>query len=161
MQNIPYIKDTRKEINALNAFAMDETKPETILDILGKLIQIKKHPKYSQDKFWIGCAVNIHCVHAYRVQIETVHLSIAPKDNDINVAIIPKTGNDTNVVTKSKTWDDFLKWARMNTAQSRLKEFESLKVEEEGDRVTIYGQEEGMGKLMVEKYFRGSDICWK
>lgn len=160
-KNIPYIKDIRKEINACNQFMEMDENPKVVMELISKLIEIKKHFKYSQDKFWVGCAINVHCALSYRVQIETVYLSIAPHDNDMDVAIMDKSGNDNNIATKTKTWADFLKWARMHTTESRFKEFENLQVEQNDEsKLTIYNLAEGMGRRMIEQYFKGVEIEW-
>ena len=128
MQNITYIFDTQKELNAINKFTMEGFKPDYVIELIGKLIEIKRHSKLGKENFWKGCAVNLSDVYAYRVKIETVYPTIAPPSSfpkssvgNLNTNNAPSKDDSRIVSTATPTdpWENFIHWTKKLTKSSQ------------------------------------------
>ncbi|HRG77844.1 MAG TPA: hypothetical protein PLX69_25010 [Leptospiraceae bacterium] len=123
MQNITYIFNTQKELNAINKFTMEGFKPDYVIELIGKLIEIKRHAKFKKDSFWQGCAVNLSDAYNYRVKIETVYPTIAtitpPTVGVENFQ--PATTNQPANTIKFPTdpWENFIHWTKKLTKSSQ------------------------------------------
>jgi hypothetical protein len=117
MQNITYIFDTQKELNAINKFTMEGFKPDYVIELIGKLIEIKRHSKLGKENFWKGCAVNLSDVYAYRVKIETVYPTISTGGQ----ASLPVASRDAihRVSLPTDPWETFLHWTKKLTKSSQ------------------------------------------
>ena len=137
MQNITYIFDTKKELNAINKFTMEGFKPDYVIELIGKLIEIKRHTKLGKENFWKGCAVNLSDVYAYRVKIETVYPTIAPPSSfpksppiaaahlqpgyigNLNTNNAPSRDAIHRVSLPTDPWENFIHWTRKLTKSSQ------------------------------------------
>lgn len=150
MKKIPYIRDTKKEIHAINSFMMEGEKPETIMMLVDKLIAIKQNPKYTSDKFWVGCAINIYCLMAYRVQIETVYLSLFPQEikNEPEQKEVP--------MEIKKDWTSFLKWSEKNLTISTRTKLPPLFQKIEKGIIYLTDPDDTTIKNLIQVYFENS-----
>jgi len=126
MQNITYIFSTQKELNAINKFTMEGFKPDYVIELIGKLIEIKRHNKLGKENFWKGCAVNLSDVYAYRVKIETVYPTIAPPSSfptssvgNLNTNNAPSRDAIHRVSLPTDPWETFLHWTKKLTKSSQ------------------------------------------
>ncbi len=126
MQNITYIFDTQKELNAINKFTMEGFKPDYVIELIGKLIEIKRHSKLGKENFWKGCAVNLSDVYAYRVKIETVYPTIAPPSSfpkssvgNLNTNNAPSRDAIHRVSLPTDPWENFIHWTKKLTKSSQ------------------------------------------
>ena len=126
MQNITYIFDTKKELNAINKFTMEGFKPDYVIELIGKLIEIKRHAKLGKENFWKGCAVNLSDVYAYRVKIETVYPTIAPPSSfpkssvgNLNTNNAPSNDDSRIVSLPTDPWENFIHWTKKLTKSSQ------------------------------------------
>lgn len=125
MQNITYIFSTQKELNAINNFTMEGFKPDYVIELIGKLIDIKRHAKLGKENFWKGCAVNLSDVYAYRVKIETVYPTIAPLSfpkssvGNLNTNNAPSRDAIHRVSLPTDPWENFIHWTKKLTKSSQ------------------------------------------
>lgn len=125
MQNITYIFSTQKELNAINNFTMEGFKPDYVIELIGKLIEIKRHTKLGKENFWKGCAVNLSDVYAYRVKIETVYPTIAPLSfpkssvGNLNTNNAPSRDAIHRISLPTDPWENFIHWTRKLTKSSQ------------------------------------------
>ena len=126
MQNITYIFNTQKELNAINKFALEGFTPDYVIELIGKLIEIKRHTKLGKENFWKGCAVNLSDVYAYRVKIETVYPTIAPPSSfpkssvgNLNTNNAPSNDDSRIVSLPTDPWENFIHWTKKLTKSSQ------------------------------------------
>lgn len=130
MQGRSYIYDVRKEASAITKFTMEGFKPDYVLELIGKLIEIKRHSKLGKENFWKGCAVNLSDAYAYRVKIETVYPTIATITSptvgveNFQPAIMQKPATQSKdamnrVSTPTDPWQTFLNWSKKLTGSSQ------------------------------------------
>ncbi len=124
MQGITYIFNTQKELNAINKFTMEGFTPDYVIELIGKLIYIKRNAKFRKDSFWQGCAVNLSDAYNYRVKIETVYPTIAPdiiSPSDYlarqSKDVIHRVSTTSEPITDP--WEYFLHWTRKLTKSSQ------------------------------------------
>lgn len=147
MQGVQYICDTRKELNAINKFTMEGFTPDYVLELIGKLIEIKRHAVWGKDYFWKGCAVNLSDVYAYRVKIETVYSAITFPDpipsTRAKVENFQPTTQSKDAINRVSTamatttldgqhpidsWNKFLQWSKSRLTRSSYAIIERLQV---------------------------------
>jgi hypothetical protein len=152
IQGIPYIQNVRKELNTLNQFVLENVPAETVLELIGKLIYIKKHKNYANDKFWIGCAVNLADAYSYRVKIETVYSAIAPPEEKPKPTPRPEPIKETEIDLVA-LWSEFLKFSKTKLTTTRFEQLMNQKWSEKDSVILIETKDEFLIQF-VSKYFR-------
>jgi hypothetical protein len=154
--SIEYICNERKEIGAVNNFAMENVPADTVLELIAKLIYIKKHKNYVTDKFWIGCAVNLADAYSYRVKIETVYSAIAPPEEkpkpvprQDQVIDDPPSPPELDLV---EAWSNFMQFAKQILMTQRFEQLMNLKWLEKDQAIFIETKDEFLINF-VKKYF--------
>lgn len=158
MQGIQYICDTRKELNAITKFTMESFTPDYVMELIGKLIQIKHNSKLGKDVFWQGCAINLSDVYAYRVKIETVYPTIASPNSHPSplgkgiTPIIPDNPDKDGERFKDP-WQTFLTWAKSNLSRQSNELLQTVKVEINGDMIVIPQKLDNFLQRIITKFF--------
>lgn len=164
-----YIYDLRKENSAINKFMQDGFSADYVVELIGKLIQIKKHSKLSKEVFWQGCAINIADAYSYRVKIETVWnsafmvngmpktvngenaaVSVAPAKQEV-ISIEPKSNQKIN-------WKGFLEWTKRSLSSSSILFFKNLVVEELDSEIKILDKISPNHQTMISNFFSESGV---
>ncbi len=142
---IPYIYNIRKESNALQKFVNENYTAEYVLELIQKLIYIKKHKYYSEDPFWIGCCVNLSDAYSYKEKIETVYLKIAPKK--VTQAFVSKAK------TEEEKLKEFLDYVKEKFPKQRVEKFLEVKFEFHAGKL-YHNCKDEFNKKVIETYFR-------
>jgi hypothetical protein len=141
-KKVPYIKIPLKESQALNKFVLDGSIPKRILELIRKLVEIKSHPKYVRDNFWIGAAVNIAGAYSFQVQIETTYETIKPREV---VSTLP--------VTKSESWQDFLSYLEAKFPPNRVEEAKKIHGKIKNKTLYYTGDVSDFMKMILQMYW--------
>lgn len=157
LNGFQYIFDLRKENAAINKFMQDGLSAYYVVDLIGKLINIKRHPKLSKEIFWQGCALNIADVYSYRVKIETVWETISAKAisekqtvSNVVVSVEPKI--------KKSNWKDFLDWTKRSLSSSSILSFKALNIEESKGEIKILNPVSQIQANIIQSFFENSGI---
>ncbi|MBK8397476.1 MAG: hypothetical protein IPL26_19860 [Leptospiraceae bacterium] len=141
MQGITYIFDTQREFNAINKFVNAEFTADYVIELIGKLIYIKRHAKFRKDSFWQGCAVNISDAYNYRVKIETVYptISTGGQTTPIRQTVVTDCPVGSYPLTNVDPWQNFLNWSKKLT-QSTQAEIAKMTAISDDKMILITGE---------------------
>lgn len=158
MQGLPYIHDSKKELNAINKFTMDGNTPDYVIELIGKLIKIKRHDKLGKEMFWKGCAINLSDVYAYRVKIETVYYGMSfPNPPNTQVGVENFQPNTTNKPNSIPTWDDFLLFSKKLTLSSQA-EIVKMSAVMDDKLILITGDPEDSLMSLITNYWKNAGL---
>ncbi len=148
-----YFRSIQKETIALNQFMNNGIPAPNVLDLLEKLIAIRKHPKFGKESFWISATENISGAYAYMHKIETVHAAIWPEAE--------KRKEEQNLKDPKLGWKAFLEFSRQLSRELQH-EIKNLSIFENTESKTIRIPEcSEKAKLFIFKFFHESNSGWK
>ncbi len=148
-----YFKSIQKETIAINQFMTNGIPASKVLDLLEKLIAIRKHPKFGKESFWISATENISGAYAYMQKIETVHASIWPEAD--------RRKEEQNLKDPKLGWKGFLEFSKqLNRDLENL--IKNLPIKENFDSKTIIIPKcSEKAELFIFKFFHESNSGWK
>ena len=164
LNGFQYIFDLRKENAAINKFMQDGISADYVVDLIGKLIAIKRHHLHGKEVFWKSCAVNIADAYSYRVKIETVWESIKQDREDYKKSLEESKQTVSNVVVsvepkiKKSNWKDFLDWTKRNLSSSSIIAFKGLNTEESESEIKILNPVSQIQANIIQTFFQDSGI---
>ncbi|UOG33083.1 hypothetical protein MAL01_10485 [Leptospira noguchii] len=148
-----YFKSTQKETIALNQFMTNGIPASKVLDLLEKLIAIRKHPKFGKESFWMSATENISGAYAYMHKIETVYAAIWPDAE--------KKKEEQNLKDPKLGWIGFLEFSKQIRG-SLENEIKNLSIKEDFDSKTIIIPKcSEKVELFIFKFFNESNSGWK
>ncbi|MGJ4785681.1 hypothetical protein ACQV5J_16325 [Leptospira interrogans] len=148
-----YFKSTQKETIALNQFMNNGIPASKVLDLLEKLIAIRKHPKFGKESFWISATENISGAYAYMHKIETVYSAVWPDTE--------KRKEDQNLKDPKLGWKGFLEFTKQ-LSRDLQSEIKNLPISENTESKTIQIPEcSEKARLFIFKFFHESNSGWK
>ncbi|EMO63347.1 hypothetical protein LEP1GSC133_4487 [Leptospira borgpetersenii serovar Pomona str. 200901868] len=148
-----YFKSLSKETIALNQFMNSGIPASKVLDLLEKLIAIRKHPKFGKESFWMSATENISGAYAYMQKIETVYSAVWPDAE--------KRKEEQNLKDPKLGWIGFLEFSKqLNRDLENL--IKNLPIKENFDSKTIIIPKcSEKAELFIFKFFHESNSGWK
>lgn len=148
-----YFKSTQKETIALNQFMTNGIPASKVLDLLDKLISIRKHPKFGKESFWMAATENISGAYAYMHKIETVYAAIWPETE--------KRKEEQNLKDPKLGWKGFLEFSKQLNQNLQI-EIKNLAIIEKTESKTIQIPKcSEKAELFIFKFFHESNSGWK
>ncbi|WP_229267281.1 hypothetical protein [Leptospira sp. mild_001] len=148
-----YFRSIQKETIALNQFMINGVPASKILDLLEKLIDIRKHPRLGKEPFWISATENISGAYAYMQKIETVHAALWPHTE--------KQREERNLKDPKLGWKGFLEFSKQLN-RDLIFEIENLSIKENFETKTIQVPTcSEKAQLFMIKFFHESNSGWK
>ncbi len=148
-----YFKSLSKETIALNQFMNSGIPASKVLDLLEKLIAIRKHPKFGKESFWMSATENVSGAYAYMQKIETVHASIWPEAE--------KRKEEMNLKDPKRGWRGFLEFSKQLN-RDLIIEIKDLPITENFESKTIKIPKcSEKAELFIFKFFHESNSGWK
>ncbi|EMM75348.1 hypothetical protein [Leptospira santarosai] len=148
-----YFKSIQKETIALNQFMTNGIPASTVLDLLEKLIAIRKHPKFGKESFWMSATENISGAYAYMHKIETVHAAIWPEAE--------KQKDEKNLKDPRLGWKGFVEFSKQLNRDLKI-EIKDLPVSENIESRTIKIPKcSEQAERFIFKFFHESNSGWK
>ncbi|WP_199849074.1 hypothetical protein [Leptospira santarosai] len=148
-----YFKSIQKETIALNQFMTNGIPASKVLDLLEKLIAIRRHPKFGKEPFWMSATENISGAYAYMHKIETVYAAIWPdaeKRKEEQKLKDPKLG-----------WNGFLEFSKQLNRDLQ-NEIKNLLISENIESRTIQIPKcSEKAELFIFKFFHESNSGWE
>lgn len=99
-----YITKPGAEERALNQFMLANIPAIKVIELIEKLIDIRRHPKLKLESFWISATENVSGAYSYMQKIETVHASIWPEAQ--------KRKEEQNLKDPKLGWKGFLEFSK-------------------------------------------------
>nr|PJZ92587.1 hypothetical protein CH379_12345 [Leptospira ellisii] len=148
-----YFRSIQKETIALNQFMNNGIPAQKVLDLLEKLIAIRKHPKFGKESFWISATENISGAYAYMHKIETVYAAIWPDAE--------KRKEEQNLKDPKLGWKGFLEFSKQLVSDLK-NEITNLPITENFESKTIQIPKcSEKAELFIFKFFHESNSGWK
>ncbi|MDI7157172.1 hypothetical protein QMM53_11550 [Leptospira santarosai] len=148
-----YFRSIQKETIALNQFMTNGIPASKVLDLLEKLIAIRKHPKFGKESFWMSATENISGAYAYMHKIETVYAAIWPE--------VEKRKEEQNLKDPKLGWKGFLEFSKQLSRDLQI-EIKELLISENIESKTIQIPKcSEKAKLFIFKFFHESNSGWK
>ncbi|EMO64200.1 hypothetical protein LEP1GSC133_0804 [Leptospira borgpetersenii serovar Pomona str. 200901868] len=149
-----YFRSIQKETIALNQFMNNGIPASKVLDLLEKLIAIRKHPKFGKESFWISATENVAGAYAYMQKIETVYSAIWPEAE--------KMKEEQDLRDPKLGWKGFLEFSKQLLTRSLNDEIKSLSIIENQESKTIQIPTcSQKAELLIFKFFHESNSGWK
>ncbi len=148
-----YFRSIQKETIAINQFMNNGIPASKVLDLLEKLIAIRKHPKFGKESFWISATENISGAYAYMHKIETVHAAIWPDAEKQKV--------EQNFKDPKLGWKGFLGFSKQMRGALE-NEIKNLSIKEDLDsKIIRIPKCSEKVELFIFKFFHESNSGWK
>ncbi|TGK23404.1 hypothetical protein EHO98_05175 [Leptospira stimsonii] len=148
-----YFRSIQKETIALNQFMNNGIPASKVLDLLEKLIAIRKHPKFGKESFWISATENISGAFAYMHKIETVYSAVWPDAE--------KRKEEQNLKDPKLGWKGFLEFSKQIRG-SLENEIKNLSIKEDFySKTIIIPKCSEKVELFIFKFFHESNSGWK
>ncbi|EMO69739.1 hypothetical protein [Leptospira santarosai] len=148
-----YFRSIQKETIALNQFMTNGIPASKVLDLLEKLIAIRKHPKFGKESFWMSATENLSGAYAYMHKIETVYAAIWPEAE--------KRKEEQNLKDPKLGWKGFLEFSKQLTPNLQI-EIKDLPVSENIESRTIQIPKcSEQAERFIFKFFHESNSGWK
>ncbi|EPG82301.1 hypothetical protein [Leptospira santarosai] len=148
-----YFRSIQKETIALNQFMTNGIPASKVLDLLEKLIAIRKHPKFQKESFWMSATENISGAYAYMHKIETVYAAIWPEAE--------KRKKEQNLKDPKLGWKGFLEFSKQLNRDLQI-EIKDLPISENIESRTIQIPKcSEKAELFIFKFFHESNSGWK
>ncbi|EKT88067.2 hypothetical protein AYB33_18170 [Leptospira santarosai] len=148
-----YFKSIQKETIAINQFMTNGIPASKVLDLLEKLIEIRKHPKFGKESFWMSATENLSGAYAYMHKIETVHAAIWPEAE--------KRKEEQNLKDPRLGWKGFVEFSKQLKPDLQI-EIKNLPITENLESKTIQiPQCSEKAELFIFKFFHESNSGWK
>ncbi|KXZ27120.1 hypothetical protein AYB33_18130 [Leptospira santarosai] len=149
-----YFKSIQKETIAINQFMTNGIPASKVLDLLEKLIAIRKHPKFGKESFWMSATENLSGAYAYMHKIETVHAAIWPEAE--------KRKEEQNLKDPKLGWKGFLEFSKQIPNRDLQNEIRNLPISENNESKTIHIPKcSEKAELFIFKFFHESNSGWK
>ncbi|WP_016759377.1 hypothetical protein [Leptospira weilii] len=100
----PYITKPGMETRALGQFMLANIPAKKVLELIEKLIDIRRHPKLKLEPIWISATENVSGAYSYMQIIETVHFALWPEAE--------KKKEESNLKSPSRGWKGFLEFSK-------------------------------------------------
>ncbi|EMN91318.1 hypothetical protein [Leptospira weilii] len=123
-----YIQKPGMESKALNQFMLANIPAKKVLELIEKIIDIRRHPKMKLDPFWIGATENVSGAYSYMQKIDTVHSALWPEAE--------KKKEESNRKSPSLGWIGFLALAE-GAGDSSRREIRDMIIKESIEDKTI------------------------
>ncbi|WP_032924406.1 hypothetical protein [Leptospira santarosai] len=148
-----YFKSIQKETIAINQFMTNGIPASKVLDLLEKLIAIRKHPKFGKESFWMSATENLSGAYAYMHKIETVHAAIWPEAE--------KQKEEKNLRDPKIGWGGFLEFSKQLSRVLQI-EIKDLPISENIESKTIQIPTcSEQAERFIFKFFHESNSGWK
>ncbi len=149
-----YFKIIQKETIAINQFMTNGIPASKVLDLLEKLIAIRKHPKFGKESFWMSATENISGAYAYMHKIETVYAAIWPEAETRT--------EEKNLRDPKLGWGGFLEFSKQYLNRDLQTEIKNLLISENNESKTIQIPKcSERAERFIFKFFHESNSGWK
>ncbi|WP_017851990.1 hypothetical protein ACO1KB_19085 [Leptospira interrogans serovar Szwajizak] len=147
----PYITKPGMENRALNQFMLANIPAQKVLDLIEKLIDIRRHPKLKTEPYWMSATENVSGAYSYMQKIESVHFAIWPEAE--------KRKEEKNLKDPKLGWKAFLEFSKQLN-RDLFEEIKNLPIKEipETKAIQIPTCTE-KAEMFITKFF--SESGWK
>lgn len=162
-----YFSDPRKEVRALNEFMMLGKSAEDILDLIQKLVLIRREYRENSllrsDTFWMNATENIAGALSYWQKIETVFEDMFLNSDKTIAQVAPRVGKETNPSwqgdkkSEVKNLPTFFNFCNSLPAsvKKEIQEAAIVEIHSDPKRIKVTGSDKAW--QYVELYFRSTD----
>lgn len=145
-----YTATLNKEKEKARLWFKENQDPEFVLDVIRKLIFIRRSPEFKTDlRFWGTISVNIACAYSYKDTILTTYQTLMNTRSE-NPTVEATSKEKTY---QESTWRGLSDWASEKLTISSREILNSVTAKIENNEVQVYGNVPESIRMIITKYF--------